>query len=67
VKQSIKMLRKPYWFEKFYFFITSDNYIVVAGRDAQQNEVFLLVDLNEMLLECSQLLIAFVSPLSSKH
>mmetsp|Transcript_16920 Transcript_16920/g.40461 ORF Transcript_16920/g.40461 Transcript_16920/m.40461 type:complete len:1309 (-) Transcript_16920:160-4086(-) len=30
--------RKPYWFEKFAWFITSDNYLVVAGKDAQQNE-----------------------------
>lgn len=39
VKQTVKQLRKPYWFEKFFFFITTDNYIVVAGRDAQQNEL----------------------------
>ena len=30
--------RKQHWFEKFVWFITSDNYLVVAGRDAQQNE-----------------------------
>ena len=30
--------RRTYWFEKFAWFITSDNYLVVAGRDAQQNE-----------------------------
>ncbi len=28
-------IRKPYWFEKFYWFISSDNYIIVAGRDTQ--------------------------------
>ena len=27
------------WFEKFYWFITSENYLVISGRDAQQNEV----------------------------
>jgi len=26
-------------FEKFHWFITSDNYIVIGGRDAQQNEI----------------------------
>jgi predicted ribosome quality control (RQC) complex YloA/Tae2 family protein len=31
-------VRKSYWFEKFAWFITSDNYLVVAGKDAQQNE-----------------------------
>jgi len=30
--------RKTYWFEKFAWFVTSDNYLVVAGKDAQQNE-----------------------------
>lgn len=27
------------WFEKFLWFISSENYIVIAGRDAQQNEL----------------------------
>lgn len=31
--------RKQHWFEKFNWFITSDNYLVVGGRDAQQNEI----------------------------
>lgn len=31
--------RKPLWFEKFHWCITSDNYLVIGGRDAQQNEV----------------------------
>ena len=30
--------RKPAWFEKFRWFITTDNYLVLGGRDAQQNE-----------------------------
>lgn len=30
--------RKQNWFEKFLWFITSDNYICIGGRDAQQNE-----------------------------
>ncbi|KAF7254942.1 hypothetical protein EG68_08639 [Paragonimus skrjabini miyazakii] len=34
----ISKVRKPMWFEKFYWFISSENYLVVAGRDAQQNE-----------------------------
>ena len=39
-KQRVQVLpqRKAYWFEKFAWFITSDNYLVVAGKDAQQNE-----------------------------
>jgi predicted ribosome quality control (RQC) complex YloA/Tae2 family protein len=31
--------RKPYWFEKFNWFISSENYLVISGRDAQQNEL----------------------------
>ena len=30
--------RKQMWFEKFYWFISSDKYLVLAGRDFQQNE-----------------------------
>jgi predicted ribosome quality control (RQC) complex YloA/Tae2 family protein len=39
-KERVQVLpvRKSYWFEKFAWFITSDNYLVVAGKDAQQNE-----------------------------
>lgn len=39
VKTSITKARKVLWFEKFLWFISSDNYIVIAGRDAQQNEM----------------------------
>ncbi|CAB3248697.1 unnamed protein product [Arctia plantaginis] len=31
--------RKTYWFEKFFWFISSDNYLIIAGRDQQQNEL----------------------------
>ncbi|VDL18044.1 unnamed protein product [Hymenolepis diminuta] len=33
--------RKPLWFEKFHWFISSDNYLVLAGRDAVQNETLI--------------------------
>ncbi|XP_071795031.1 ribosome quality control complex subunit NEMF-like [Asterias amurensis] len=36
---SINKTRKTYWFEKFYWFISSENYLVIAGRDQQQNEM----------------------------
>eukprot|EP01102_Stenamoeba_stenopodia_P015841 TRINITY_DN546_c0_g1_i1.p1 TRINITY_DN546_c0_g1~~TRINITY_DN546_c0_g1_i1.p1 ORF type:complete len:1148 (-),score=396.63 TRINITY_DN546_c0_g1_i1:62-3505(-) len=39
VKSGIQQIRKPFWFEKFHWFISSDNYVVIAGRDAQQNEL----------------------------
>ena len=37
--KSITKARKPYWFEKFYWFISSENYLVIGGRDMQQNEI----------------------------
>ena len=37
--REIKEIRKTFWFEKFHWFITSENYLVIAGRDAQQNEL----------------------------
>ncbi|XP_037946929.1 nuclear export mediator factor NEMF homolog [Teleopsis dalmanni] len=36
---TISKVRKVYWFEKFYWFISSENYLVIGGRDAQQNEL----------------------------
>jgi len=32
-------MRKVHWFEKFNWFISSENYLVISGRDAQQNEM----------------------------
>ena len=32
-------LRKPHWFEKFCWFVTSENHLVLSGRDSQQNEL----------------------------
>ncbi|CAD7084188.1 unnamed protein product [Hermetia illucens] len=36
---TISKARKVYWFEKFYWFISSENYLVIGGRDGQQNEL----------------------------
>lgn len=38
-KISIQQIRKPHWFEKFIWFISSENFLIVCGRDAQQNEL----------------------------
>ena len=35
----IKKARKTYWFEKFLWFISSENFLVIGGRDQQQNEL----------------------------
>lgn len=36
---TIQERRKTWWFERFHWFITSENYLVIAGRDKVQNEV----------------------------
>uniref|UniRef100_A0A182NR80 NFACT RNA-binding domain-containing protein n=1 Tax=Anopheles dirus TaxID=7168 RepID=A0A182NR80_9DIPT len=36
---TISKVRKVYWFEKFYWFVSSENYLVIGGRDQQQNEL----------------------------
>ncbi len=38
-KQVLRPVRQQLWFEKFNFFISSENYLVLGGRDAQQNEI----------------------------
>jgi predicted ribosome quality control (RQC) complex YloA/Tae2 family protein len=39
ITATINRMRKPFWFEKFLWFISSDGYMVIAGRDMQQNEL----------------------------
>lgn len=39
VTTSITKARKVMWFEKFLWFLSSENYLVIAGRDVQQNEL----------------------------
>ena len=36
---TINKARKVFWFEKFFWFISSENYLVIGGKDAQQNEL----------------------------
>ena len=33
------MIACRHWFEKFIWFVSSENFLVLAGRDAQQNEM----------------------------
>jgi predicted ribosome quality control (RQC) complex YloA/Tae2 family protein len=35
----LPLARKPAWYERFHWFVTSENFLVVSGRDAQQNEL----------------------------
>ncbi|XP_025834087.1 nuclear export mediator factor NEMF homolog isoform X2 [Agrilus planipennis] len=36
---NIQKIRKAFWFEKFFWFISSENFLVIGGRDQQQNEL----------------------------
>ncbi|MFH4974566.1 hypothetical protein AB6A40_001275 [Gnathostoma spinigerum] len=38
-KRNVVKSRKQMWFEKFFWFVSSENYLVIGGRDAQQNEL----------------------------
>lgn len=38
-KDILRPVRKQHWFEKFVYFISSDGYLVLGGKDAQQNEI----------------------------
>lgn len=40
-KQNVefKQLRAKHWFEKYYWFISSEGYLCVAGRDASQTDI----------------------------
>lgn len=38
-KDVLRPVRKAIWFEKFHYFISSDGYLVLGGKDAQQNEM----------------------------
>lgn len=38
-KEVLRPVRKQHWFEKFIYFISSDGYLVLGGKDAQQNEI----------------------------
>ncbi|KAL7913521.1 hypothetical protein GGI35DRAFT_212820 [Trichoderma velutinum] len=38
-KALLQPIRKQMWFEKFIWFISSDGYLVLGGKDPQQNEI----------------------------
>ncbi|KFA48617.1 hypothetical protein S40293_04545 [Stachybotrys chartarum IBT 40293] len=38
-KALLQPIRRAMWFEKFTWFISSDGYLVLGGRDASQNEI----------------------------
>lgn len=38
-KAILRPVRKQMWFEKFIWFISSDGYLILGGKDAQQSEI----------------------------
>nr|POE93625.1 ribosome quality control complex subunit 2 [Quercus suber] len=38
-KDVLRPVRRQHWFEKFIYFVSSDRYLVLAGKDVQQNEI----------------------------
>lgn len=39
VEKKVKKITKREWYEKFYWFFTSNNMLAIGGRDAMQNEL----------------------------
>ncbi|KAI8884094.1 hypothetical protein K501DRAFT_294252 [Backusella circina FSU 941] len=39
ITATINKIRKPFWFEKFLWFISTEGHLIIAGRDMQQNEM----------------------------
>lgn len=46
--------RKVFWFEKFSWFVTSENYLCIGGKDAHQNEMIVkkYMDKGDLFLHC---------------
>lgn len=40
-KQVLRPVRRQLWFEKFFFFISSEGYLVLGSKDTQQSEILL--------------------------
>lgn len=38
-KDILRPVRKQMWFEKFFFFVSSDGYLILGGKDVQQSEI----------------------------
>lgn len=45
--QKMDKMRKVFWFEKFDWFISSENYLIISGKNAQQNEALVKKYLNK--------------------
>lgn len=52
----LRTIREQFWFEKFYWFVSSDGYLVLGGRDAMQNNLLFrrYFKKNDIFVYCSQ-------------
>lgn len=52
----LRTIREQYWFEKFYWFVSSDGYLVLGGRDVMQNNLLFrrYFKKNDIFVYCSQ-------------
>lgn len=52
--KNVNKNRKVFWFEKFKWFITSENYLVIGGKDAHQNEILVkkYMDKGDLFMHC---------------
>ncbi|RMD42742.1 hypothetical protein DV735_g2362, partial [Chaetothyriales sp. CBS 134920] len=46
-KDILRLARRQSWFEKFFWFISSDGYLILGGKDAQQNELLYMRHLSK--------------------
>ena len=51
---NIQQIRKTHWFEKFNWFISSEGYLVLSGRDPQQNELLVKRYVHGIIFNLSQ-------------
>ncbi|XLR27683.1 hypothetical protein S83_055583, partial [Arachis hypogaea] len=61
----ISHMRKVHWFEKFNWFISSENYLIISGRDSQQNEMIVKRYMSKGDLLANHMALSDVSCLSS--
>lgn len=51
---TMRAVRRPEWFERFAWFVSSENYLVLSAHDAQQSDLLVKRYLRSVLLSfCS--------------
>jgi predicted ribosome quality control (RQC) complex YloA/Tae2 family protein len=54
MRKDMNKNRKTFWFEKFHWFVTSENFLVIGGKDAHQNELIVkkYMDKGDLFMHC---------------